>query len=176
MPEQLVLHQTASIPETEFNGFIGKFDEFSAQIPTPAAVLNSELKHVAKMGDKKEAEATVKLEALKKYNSFLPLQLPLAVMVDKLRTYKQGNMTEAKLNEIIDKVWTNGVLGGVDVIAMLTLVDSAAETAAALGNDDAINYYNELEKIKAAKKAEAAAKKAAAESKPPKTPPPPKAE
>ena len=175
MPEQLVLHQTASIPEKEFNGFIGKFDEFSAQIPAPAAVLNSELKHLAKMGNKKEADATAKLEALKKYNSFLPEKLPLALMLEKLSAYKQGNTTEAKLNEIIDKVWTNGVLGGVDVIAMLALVDVIAESSAALGNDDAINYYNELEKIKAAKKAEAAAKKAA-DNKTPKTPPPPKTE
>ena len=175
MPEQLVLHQTASIPETEFNGFIGKFDEFSAQIPAPAAVLNSELKHLAKMGDKKEADATAKLEALKKYNSFLPPQLSLLVMLDKLRAYKQSNTTDAKLTKIIDKAWTNGILGGIDLIAMLTLVDNMAETSAALGNDDAINYYNELEKIKAAKKAEAAAKKAA-DNKTPKTPPPPKTE
>jgi hypothetical protein len=175
MPEQLVLHQTASIPTEEFNGFIGKFDEFAAQIPTPGAVLNSEVKHAAKMGDKKEADATAKLEALKKYNSFLPPQLSLLVMLDKLRAYKQSNTTDAKLTKIIDKAWTNGILGGIDLIAMLTLVDNLAETSAALGNEDAINYYNELEKIKAMKKVAEVAKKAG-DQKSPKNPTPPKTE
>jgi hypothetical protein len=168
MAEQLVIHQTASFPQVEFDAFITKLDAFLFQIPVAAAVFNSEVKHAAKMGDKKEADATAKLEALKRFNSFLPTQLPLLTMLDKLNAYKQSNDVEDKITEIIDKMWANGILAGIDLIAMLTVVDSIAASSAALGNEDAIKYLNELEKIKATKKV--------TEPKPPKNPPPSKPE
>jgi hypothetical protein len=160
MAEQLAIHQTLSFPQGEFDAFITKLDAFLDQIPVSAAVLNSEVKAAAKMGDKKEADATAKLEALKQFNSFLPAELPLLTLLDKLSAYKQSNKVEEKANKIINTMWANGILAGIDLLAMMTLVDATATTKAALGNADAINYFNELEKIKAMKKTADAAKKA----------------
>lgn len=168
MQEQLVIHQTASFPQAEFDAFIIKLDAFLAQIPVSAAVFNSEVKSAAKMGDKKEADATAKLEVLKRFNSFLPTQLPLLTLLDKLSAYKQSNKVEEKVNKIINTMWANGILAGIDLLAMMILVDAIAATQAALGNADAINYLNELEKIKATKKT--------TDAKSPKTPAAPKTE
>ncbi len=159
MTEPLVIHETASFEDTVFDAFAVQLEQFLAQIPEPAAVPSKEVKQAAKMGDVKETNATLKLDALKKFNSFLPPQLILAVMLSKLRSYKQADKLEALLTDIIDKMWTHGTLGGIDLLAMLNLVDNIADTSAALGNGDAIKYLNEVEKIKAAKKAADAAKK-----------------
>lgn len=161
MTEQLVIHETASFEDAVFDAFAVQLEQFLNQIPEPAAVPNQEVKQAAKMGDVKESNASAKLEALKQFNSFLPPQLVLAVMLSKLRSYKQADKLEVLLTKIIDKMWAHGVLGGIDLLAMLTLVDSLADAWAALGNADAIKYLNEVEKIKAAKKAEIAAKKTA---------------
>ena len=160
MTEPLVIHETASFEDAVFDAFAVQLEQFLAQIPEPAAVPSKEVKAAAKVGDVKEANATAKLDALKKFNSFLPPQLALMVMLSKLRSYKQADKLEALLTDIIDKMWAHGTLGGIDLLAMLSLVDSIADTSAALGNSDAIKYLNEVEKIKAAKKVADAAKKA----------------
>ena len=161
MTEPLVIHETASFEDAVFDAFAVQLEQFLTQIPEPAAVPSKEVKQAAKMGDIKEANATAKLDALKKFNSFLPPQLILTVMLSKLRSFKQADKLEALLTAIIDKMWAHGNLGGIDLLAMLSLVDSIADTSAALGNGDAIKYLNEVEKIKAAKKAADAAKKTA---------------
>lgn len=175
MPEQLVIHETASFEDAVFNAFAVQLEQFLEQIPEPAAVPSKEVKQAAKMGDVKEANANAKLEALKKFNSFLPPQLVLTVMLSKLRSYKQADKLETLITKIIDKMWAHGTLGGIDLLAMLSLVDNIADTSAALGNGDAIKYLNEVEKIKAAKKAADAAKKSG-DNKSPKNPTPPKTE
>jgi hypothetical protein len=169
MPEQLVIHETASFEDAVFNALEVQLEEFLNQIPEPAAVPSKEVKLAAKMGDVKEAEATTKLEALKSFNSFLPTQLVLAVMLSKLRSYKQADKLEKLLTKIIDKMWAHGTLGGIDILAMLIIVDGIAATSAALGNGDAIKYLNEVEKIKAAKEAARKAAEAAKKAGEPKT-------
>ena len=159
MTEPLVIHETASFEDAVFDAFAVQLEQFLAQIPEPAAVPSKEVEQAAKLGNVKENNATLKLDALKKFNSFLPPQLVLAVMLSKLRAYKQADKLETLLTAIIDKMWAHGTLGGIDLLAMLSFVDNIADTSAALGNSDAIKYLNEVEKIKAAKKAADAAKK-----------------
>ena len=148
MLEPLVLHDTKAFPETEFNAFITKAVEWAESIPEPAAITNDEMKKLPKMGDIKEADATLKVEALKKYNSFLTPELALLLFIAKLSSYKQAGILDKVLTVLIDKYWVHGILGGVDVLKMLAVAEVLANGQAALGNSDAINYLNEVENIK----------------------------
>jgi hypothetical protein len=187
MPEQLVLHETTCFTEAAFETFTAQLNEFNAQIPEPAAVSSKEVQKATKMGDKKRDEAAAKLEALKGRDSFLPAKLALSIIVAKMNSYTQAESLDKNLMGTIAKAWANGTLGGIDALVMLALVDDIAVTSAALGNEDAIKYLYELEKIKAKKAAETAkkaaeaakiiadAEKKAAELKAKNQPPPPKA-
>jgi hypothetical protein len=138
MPEQLVLHKTKAFSEPEFTALLGKANEWLDAIPEPDALSNSEMKALAKMGDVKEEDAIAKVESLKVYNSFLPPELLLVVIIAKLASYQQPSLLEAVLTKIINKFWVHGVLGGVDLLKMLALVEKEANNKAAYGNTDAI--------------------------------------
>lgn len=149
MPEPLALHETKAFPEAEFNAFMTKAEEWAESIPEPDAITNDEMKKLSQMGDIKEADATLKVQALKRYNSFLTPQLALVLFIAKLTSYKQAGTLEKVLTVLIDKYWVHGILGGVDLLKMLAVAEILATGHAALGNSDAINYLNEVEKIKA---------------------------
>ncbi len=149
MPEQLVIHKTVAFPQAEFDALVTKLEAWSADIPEPDAVTNDEMKKLSKMGDIKQADATLKLEALKRFNSFLPAELALALLIAKLASYKQAAALEKLLTVLVNKYWGHGNLAGIDLLKMLALVESEANNRAAFGNSDAINYLNVLDKIKA---------------------------
>jgi hypothetical protein len=162
MIDQLVLHNTVCLPQADYDALIAKLEEAVGQIPASTAVLNKEMKNFAKMGDKKESDAVSKLAILKKNGSFLPPELAWALMNDKLTAFKQSNGIKAIYAAINDKTASNGDLSGIDLGAMLSIVDALSLSSAALGNADAIKYLNEWEKVKTAKKAEAVMLRAAA--------------